>query len=64
VTPALTVPQLAVVIAVLLRRRWGGDQPEHICRAVTRRLVRNERARFDHWLRRKLLAPNRVEQRL
>ena len=60
----MTVPQLAAVIAVLLRRRWGGDQPEHICRTATRRLVRNEQARFDHWRRRKLLAPNRVELRL
>ena len=63
-TPALTVPQLAVVIAVLLRRRWGGDHPEHLCRTVTRRLVRNELARFYHWRRRKRLAPNRVDQRL
>ena len=63
-TPALTVPQLAGVIAVPLRRRWECDQPEHICRTVTRWLVRNELARFYHWRRRKRLPPNRVDQRL
>ena len=63
-TPALSVPQLAAVIAVLLRRRWECDRPEHICRTTTRRLVRNELARFYHWRRRKRLAPNRLDQRL
>ena len=63
-TPALTVPQLAAVIAVLLRRRWECDQLEHVGRTVTRWLVRNEQARFYHWRRRKRMAPNRVDQRL
>lgn len=62
-TPALTVPQLAGVIGVLLRRGWGCDQPERVCRNATRRLVRNELARFYHWRRRKRLAPRRIDQR-
>jgi len=62
-TPAITVPQLAIVIAWLLHNKLGADQPRRIYRTARHRLRRNEQAMFYHWKTRKRLAPIRVNQR-
>ena len=62
-TPALTVPQVRWGIAPLLRRALGCDRIAVIRRTMSRRLQRNEEARFYHHKSRKRLAPQRVNQR-
>ena len=62
-TPALTVPQVSWCVARLLRQALGCDRPEVIRRTMTRRIKRNESARFYHYKSRKRLAPQRVNQR-
>src|SRR5262245_24870672 len=62
-TPALTVPQVRWCVARLLRRALGCDRPEVVGRTMTRRLQRNEEARFYHGKARKQLAPKRLRQR-
>ncbi len=62
-TPALTVPQVQWCLGRLLRRALGCDRQEWIRRHMDRRLRRNEEARFYHYKKRKLLAPQRVNQR-
>jgi hypothetical protein len=44
----MTVPQIREAIAMLLHKALGCDEPERICRNMTRRLKRNELARFYH----------------
>src|SRR3972149_10088103 len=62
-TPAITVPQIRALLAASLHRKLNCDYPEVICRQVTRRLQRNEIARYYHWKKRKRLAPKRIHQR-
>jgi hypothetical protein len=59
----MTVPQVREAIAMMLHRALGCDRPERLRRNMTRRLQRNELARFYHWKSRKRLAPLRVQQR-
>jgi hypothetical protein len=61
-TPAITVPQVRVMLAALLHRKLQCDHPEFICRQATRRLQRNELAKFYHWKNHKRLAPIRIHQ--
>ena len=49
-------------IALLLHRSFDCDKPEQIRRNMTRRLQRNEQARFHHWMSHKRMAPKRVPQ--
>jgi hypothetical protein len=62
-TPAITVPQIRALLASSLHRKLHCDHPDVICRQVTRRLQRNEIARFYHWKTRNCLAPKRIHQR-
>ena len=62
-TPALTVPQLRVLLAGVLNRMLGCQRPTHIRRTTNRRLRRNEEARLYHWRQRKRLPPRRFDQR-
>jgi SRSO17 transposase len=62
-TPAITVPQVRTILASLLHRKLNCNHPDFICRHTTRRLQRNETARFYHWKQRKRLAPRRINQR-
>jgi hypothetical protein len=62
-TPAITVPQVRILLAALLHSKLNCNHPEFISRQTTRRLQRNETARFYHWKKRKLLAPKRIHQR-
>ena len=62
-TPALTVPQVRVLLAGLLNCRLDCHRPEHKRRTMNRRLRRNEEARLYHWKKRKRLPPRRFEQR-
>ncbi len=62
-TPALTVPQMRLLIAGVLSRRVGYHRPARIRRRMNRRLKRNEEARLYHWHRRKRLPPRRFNQR-
>ena len=57
------MPQVRDSIALLLHRKLNSDHPEQICLNRTRRLQRNEEARFYHYKARNLLAPKRVDQR-
>jgi hypothetical protein len=50
-------------LALLLHRKLNCDHTERICRNATRRLQRNETARFYHWKKRNRLAPKRIHQR-
>jgi len=61
--PTITVPQVRQILALLLHRRLGCDHPDTICRNVTRRLQRNEQARFYHYKARNSLAPTKLRQR-
>jgi hypothetical protein len=47
--PALTVPQVRVLIAAVLDQALGCQRPERLRRTRTRRLERNEEARCYHW---------------
>jgi SRSO17 transposase len=58
--PAITVPQIRAGLSLLIAEARGGYDPERVARAVSRRLRRNELARFYHWKRRNLLAPKRL----
>ena len=62
-TPALTVPQVRVLIAGMLNRALGCQRLTHIRRTMQRRLDRNEGARLYHWMQRKRLPPRRFNQR-
>ena len=62
-TPALTVPQVRVMLAGLLNKLTGCQRAARIRRNMNRRLRRNEEARFYHWHRRKRLPPRRLNPR-
>lgn len=62
-TPAITVPQIRDGIAMLLRAAYQCDTPTKISQDKTRRLLRNEEARFYHYKARNRLPPLRVNQR-
>jgi SRSO17 transposase len=62
-TPALTVPQVRIMIAELLNRMLKVNSSERIRRRMNRRLARNEEARLYHWREHKRLPPRRFHQR-
>lgn len=62
-TPALTVPQVRQMIARTLQRQWNQLHPHAIASSVTRRLERNEEARFYHYEKRNSFPPLRSQQR-
>jgi SRSO17 transposase len=62
-TPALTVPQLRVLISGVLNRALGCQCQTHRLRTANRRLQRNESARLYHWRQRNCLPPLRIHQR-
>lgn len=62
-TPALTVPQVRQMIALSLQREWNLSHPAAIANSTTRRLQRNEEARFYHYKQRNCLPPLRSQQR-
>ena len=59
-TPAITVPQIREGIAMSLHKIYSCSDPEQIARERTKRLERNELARFYHWKKHNLLAPLRI----
>jgi hypothetical protein len=59
----MTAPQLRTLIGLLLLRKLRCSTPEVICRNATRRLQRNEAARFSYYKKRETLAPKRVVKR-
>ena len=59
----MTVPQVRQTIARLLRNVLHVDDHQHIARDATRRLQRNESARFYHYQKHNSLAPQRIHQR-
>ncbi len=61
-TPAITVPQIREGIAMSLHKICDCADPVRIARERTRRLERNELARFYHWKKHNLLAPLRIVQ--
>lgn len=62
-TPALTVPQVRQMIARTLQRQWDQLHPTAIAASVTRRLTRNEEARFYHCETHNSFPPLRSQQR-
>ncbi len=59
----MTVPQIRQTIARLLRNALLLDHHERIARDATRRLQRNELARFYQHKKRNSLPPKRIHQR-
>jgi hypothetical protein len=59
----LTAPQVQEALALILHRACRCDTPERIAQERTRRLERNELARFYHYKARKLLPPLKAHQR-
>lgn len=59
----MTVPQVRTMLSRLLHRKLNENHPEILCRQATRRLQRNESARFYHWKKHNRLAPIRIHQR-
>jgi hypothetical protein len=59
----MTVPQIRDGIAMLLRTTCLRHTPTQIARDKTRRLLRNEEARFYHHKARNRLPPLRINQR-
>jgi len=62
-TPAITVPQIRSLAAVLLRRLLDKAHPRWQLRAIERRAIRKEQAYADHHIARNLLPALRTEQR-
>ncbi|MEO8495193.1 MAG: DUF1501 domain-containing protein, partial [Planctomycetota bacterium] len=62
ITPAITVPQIRDGIAMLLRAACNCNTPTTIAKNKTRRLIRNEEARFYHYKARNRLPPIRLKQ--
>ncbi len=58
--PALTVPQVRMGLALILHRASRCDTPVRVARERTRRLERNESARFYHYKARNQLAPLKI----
>ncbi len=59
----MTVPQIRDGVARLLRTHYRCDTPTQIAANATRRLLRNEQARFYHCKARNRLPPLRINQR-
>lgn len=59
-TPALTLPQVREGLAMILHEASGCAALERILHERTRRLQRNEMARFYHWKKHNLLAPLKI----
>ena len=59
-TPALTLPQVREGLAIILHEACGCAELERVARERTRRLQRNEMARFYHWKKHNLLAPLKI----
>ena len=57
----MTVPQVRVALAALLREALGAGDWRAILRTMERRLLRKELARLYHWKSRNRLAPLRLE---
>ena len=62
-TPALTVPQVRVLLYLLLCQACDRRYPGWAIRFVKRKSERRELARFHHYKRHNLLAPLRVKER-
>jgi SRSO17 transposase len=62
-TPAITVQQIRERIALLLHRACECGTTSRILHACEQRLKRNELARWQHWKRRKRLAPLNINKR-
>jgi len=62
-TPAMTAPQICDGLAMLLQKAHRCDTPTAIARNKTRRLIRNQLARFYHYKARNCLPPLRISQR-
>lgn len=60
-TPAITVPQIREGLAMILHQACDCANPDRIVHERKRRLIRNELARFYHWMKRNLLAPLRLQ---
>ena len=58
----MTVPQVRMGLALILRRASGCDTPSRVARERTRRLERNEAARFYHYKARNQLAPLKISR--
>ena len=58
--PALTVPQVRMGLALILHRASRCDAPARVARERTRRLERNESARFYHYKARKQLTSLKI----
>ena len=56
-TPAITVPQVREGLAMIFHKAQVSGGTEQIRLESTRRLQRNELARFYHWKQLNLLAP-------
>ncbi|NOZ41544.1 MAG: hypothetical protein GXP24_15150 [Planctomycetes bacterium] len=54
------MPQIRNGIAMLLRAAYNCDTPMKIARNKTRRLIRNEQARFYHYKARNRLPPLQI----
>jgi hypothetical protein len=62
VTPALTLPQVRYGLSVLLLEVFCTPGLDYICRQVSRRLMRNELARFYHHRTRKCLPQRKLRR--
>ena len=56
----MTVPQVRMGLALILHRASRCDTPIRVARERTRRLERNEAARFYHYKARNHLAPLKI----
>jgi len=61
-TPALTVPQVRILLDVLLQQECDRRYPDWLIRSVKRKNERRELARFHHYKRHNLLVPLRVKE--
>lgn len=62
-TPAITIPQVRTLIALLLRKALGRKRPGWELRAIQRRDLRKEGAYADHWISRNLQPPLKYQRR-
>ena len=62
-TPAITVPQIRSLTAMLLRQVLDHQHPDWELRAIKRRAIRKEQAYADHHITRNLLPALRKERR-
>ncbi len=62
VTPALTLPQVRYGLSVLLMEVFCTLSIPYICRQVQRQLMRNELARFYHYLTHNYLPPKKLRR--